>query len=367
MKFVLAEYRYKQKFEHIFQIYSGGLIFINDKGIVLDVNTHAEEIFHTNKNEVVGMNAMQLLETLHAKMDDKKAFFQRLFQFGYADTFCEVQSFAGEMKYIRLMVSKQKNSNLFLTEIHDESEVMNMKKRLNHTESLSTLGQLAASIAHEIRNPMTSLKGFTQLLYQSANEEGKRYLTVINDEIKRMEEILTEFLEVSKPTINQYSTIDMKDLILEISNFMAPQALLENINLIINFEYETEYKILGDRSLLKQVFINALKNAIEAMEDGGSIYINNFVSQDDAFACISIEDQGHGIEDKNLEKIFDPFFTTKDGGTGLGLPHVYKVIEAHGGHIEVSSTVGQGTTFKFLLPVLPVETSHFDNLNVRPI
>ena len=109
-----------------------------------------------------------------------------------------------------MKVSKQEDTNIYLAEIHDESEKIHMKKRLNHTESLSTIGQLAASIAHEIRNPMTSLKGFTQLLQQTTNEDGKRYLAVINDEIKRMEEILTEFLEVSKPTNNKFEYFECK-------------------------------------------------------------------------------------------------------------------------------------------------------------
>ena len=116
---------------------------------------------------------------------------------------------------------------------------MQMKKRLNHTESLSTIGQLAASIAHEIRNPMTSLKGFTQLLQQTTNEDGKRYLAVINEEIKRMEEILTEFLEVSKPTTNKFEYFDVKELILEVANFMAPQALMKNIEVIISLKAES--------------------------------------------------------------------------------------------------------------------------------
>ncbi|WP_151699227.1 ATP-binding protein [Psychrobacillus glaciei] len=350
---VLAEYKYKKKFEHIFQSYSSGLIFINEKGEILEVNSKIEEIFQTKRNELCGMNALQLLESLDESFENKKAFIQTVLQDGNAELFSELQNSLGELKYIRIRVSKQKDTKLYLTEIHDESEKMTMKKRLDHSESLSTLGQLAASIAHEIRNPMTSLKGFTQLLYKTANEDGKRYLTVINDEIKRMEEILTEFLEVSKPTNNKFYYFEVKDLIEEVVNFMTPQAIMNNINQVITFRVDENRKILGDRNLLKQVFINAIKNAIEAMPKGGNISINvmeDIKHTDDKFICISIEDQGHGIEEKNLEKIFDPFFSTKNGGTGLGLPHIYKVIESHGGTIVVDSSVGKGTIFKLILP-----------------
>ncbi|WP_056827500.1 ATP-binding protein [Psychrobacillus sp. FJAT-21963] len=351
MTFVVVEAKYKQRFEHVFQLYSGGLIFINQEGIILEVNSKVENILQTDRNELSGMNAFHILKMLKANLENKKEFIQELHHKGQAEFFCEIQTFRGELKYIRIRVSKQKDADLYLTEVNDESEKMKMKKRLDHTESLSTLGQLAASIAHEIRNPMTSLKGFTQLLYSTANDDGKRYLSVINDEINRMEEILTEFLEVSKPTTPIFTNFEIKNLILEVVNFMAPQALMQNINATINFEIDHTRKILGDRNLLKQVFINTIKNAIEAMSNGGNIYINISDMGDKPYVCVSIEDQGHGIEEKVLEKIFDPFYTTKTYGTGLGLAHINKVIGEHGGNIEVSSTVGKGTTFTFLLPL----------------
>ncbi|MEI4769724.1 ATP-binding protein [Psychrobacillus sp. FJAT-51614] len=351
MTFVVVEAKYKQKFEHVFQLYSGGLIFINQEGIILEVNSKIESILQTERDELCGMNAFHLLDILKANLENKKEFIEELHQKGHAELFCDIQTFSGELKYIGIRVSKQKDADLYLTEVHDESEKMSMKKRLDHTESLSTLGQLAASIAHEIRNPMTSLKGFTQLLFTTANDEGKRYLSVINDEINRMEEILTEFLEVSKPTTHIFTKFEIKNLIQEVVNFMAPQALMQNINATINFEVDHTRKILGDRNLLKQVFINSIKNAIEAMSHGGNIYINISDMRDKPYVCISIEDQGYGIEEKVLERIFDPFFTTKAYGTGLGLSHINKVIGEHGGNIEVSSTVGKGTTFKFYLPL----------------
>lgn len=347
---MLVDYKYKQKFEHVFQLYSGGLIFIDEKGIVLEVNSYIEEVFQITRDELYGMNALHLLDLLSESFESKKEFIASLLRDGHAELLSGIKT-PSESKYVRIRVSKQEDTNFYLTEVHDESEKIHLKRRLDHTESLSTLGQLAASIAHEIRNPMTSLKGFTQLLYKTANEDGKRYLSVINDEIKRMEEILTEFLEVSKPTKHKYSVFEVKELLLEVVNFMAPQALMQNINAIINFEISNHRKIKGDRNLLKQVFMNAIKNAIEAMPSGGNIHINVSDSLVNSFLCISIEDQGHGIEEHNLTNIFDPFFTTKASGTGLGLSHINKVIEEHGGNIEVSSIVGEGTTFKFHLPI----------------
>lgn len=349
VRFVLVEYEYKQKFEHIFQLFSNGLLFIDEEGIILDVNSQTEEILQITRDKMIGTTALKLLDLFTLTYESKKEFVNKLLDCGKADLFSEITTFMGDLKYIHIIVSKQEDTNVYLTELHDESEKMYMKKRLNHTESLSTIGQLAASIAHEIRNPMTSLKGFTQLLYQTANEDGKRYLAVINDEIKRMEEILTEFLEVSKPKNNKVDYFEVKELMLEVANFMAPQALMQNIELIVSLKIEETCRILGDRNLMKQVFMNSIKNAIEAMPKGGKIQITiSYTTQRNV--CIDIMDEGQGIEEEKLDKIFDPFFTTKSGGTGLGLSHIYKVIESHGGTIGVKSKVGVGTTFTFILP-----------------
>ena len=349
MYFLLTEYEYKEKFNHLFQVFSSGLIFIDDKGIILDMNSYAEKILHINKDDYVGGDSQPLCNMFNLSFEEEKTLLEKLRKDGYLDNHLGYQPNVGEYKYIHLVISKQMDSGLYLLEINDESEKIYMKKRLDQSESLRTLGQLAAGIAHEIRNPMTSLKGFTQLLTQKATEDAKRYLTVINHEIEKMEEILTQFLELSKPSKSNFNVINIEDTILEVVNFMVPQALLKSINISVTSQLNKECLVLGDRQLLKQVFINAIKNGMEAMSTGGNIhiYISYLLGE---FVSISVRDQGHGINDENLNKIFQPFFTTKSTGTGLGLSHVYKVIEEHGGNIKVSSVVGEGTTFDFILP-----------------
>lgn len=349
MYFLLTKYEYKEKFDHIFQLFSSGLIFINDKGIILDVNSHAEEILHINKNDFIGMNAQNLYSLFNENLEAKESFLEKLLNEGYLETHVEFQTFVGKYKYVHVVISKQNDTGLYLVEVTDESEKIYMKKRLDQSESLRTLGQLAAGIAHEIRNPMTSLKGFTQLLAQNATDDAKRYLTVINDEINKMEEILTQFLELSKPSKSKFTVINVEDTILEVVNFMSPQALLKSINLNVTSRIAKECQVSGDSQLLKQVFINAIKNGIEAMPNGGNIHIT-ISKKPGNFVSISVSDQGHGIEDEHINNIFQPFFTTKPTGTGLGLSHVYKVIEEHGGNIEIKSLVGEGTTFDFILP-----------------
>ena len=348
--FLLTKYEYKEKFDHIFQLFSSGLIFLNDNGILIDMNSYAEKILNINKNDFIGRTYEHLSNLFNISDEEKKILLDKLKKDGYLENHMEYQPTVGECKYVHLVVSKQLESGLYLLEISDESEKIYMKKRLDQSESLRTLGQLAAGIAHEIRNPMTSLKGFTQLLTQNATDDAKRYLTVINDEINKMEEILTQFLELSKPSNSKFTINNMEEIIVEVVNFMGPQALLKSINLNITSHIYKDCQVVGDCQLLKQVFVNAIKNGIEAMPQGGNIYIT-LTNKLENFISISVRDEGHGIDDEHINKIFQPFFTTKSTGTGLGLSHVYKVIEEHGGNIEVSSVVGEGTTFEFILPI----------------
>lgn len=347
---MLAEYEYKQRFEQVFQLFSSGLIFISEDGKVIDANPYIEKVLQLEREELLKMNSNTLLNMFSLTGPSRKTFLQNLASKGQAEFFSEFQTYMGDNRYLHLIVSKQNESNLFLMEIHDESEKMFMKKRLNHNESLSTLGQLAASIAHEIRNPMTSLKGFTQLLLKTANEDGKRYLDVIDHEIQRMEEILTEFLQVSKPCNKEYTYFEIDHLITEVAGFMSPQSLMKAIEINIINELYPNIRVLGNRNLLKQVFINVIKNAIESMGKSGKIDVILSLSCD-GFISIKVKDEGSGIGEEELANIFKPFFTTKSAGTGLGLSHAYEVMEAHGGKIEVESIVGNGTVFNFLLPL----------------
>lgn len=346
---MLTKYEYKEKFDHIFQLFSSGLIFIDDKGIILDLNSYAEKILQIQKIDFIGKNGDHLWSMLNNTVEVKNRLIEKLINEGYLDTHVELNTLEREYKYIHVLISKQRESGLYLVEITDETEKVYMKKRLDQSESLRTLGQLAAGIAHEIRNPMTSLKGFTQLLNQNATEDAKRYLNVITDEINKMEDILTQFLNLSKPSKSQFVFLNIEDIVFEVVNFMAPQALLKSIKLVVTSSIDKECQVYGDSQLLKQVFINAIKNGTEAMPNGGNIDIK-ISSMRGSFVSISISDQGCGIEDEHIKKIFQPFFTTKSTGTGLGLSHVYKVIEEHGGNIEVRSIVGKGTTFEFILP-----------------
>ncbi|WP_332697841.1 ATP-binding protein [Halalkalibacter lacteus] len=219
------------------------------------------------------------------------------------------------------------------------------EEALRRTERLNTVGEFAAGIAHEIRNPLTSLKGLLQLIKNGKIKE--EYKDIMESELDRIESILNEFLILSKPHLTQYNKKDIHVLFKQILPLFETQVTYNNIQLVTEFDLE-ELLINCNENQLKQVFINFIKNAMEAMSNGGIIKIE--CKKEHNELCIRFIDEGSGISKENLKRLGEPFFTTKENGTGLGLMISYKIIEEHGGTIQVESQLGIGSTFKIKLP-----------------
>lgn len=231
--------------------------------------------------------------------------------------------------------------------IRDISERKKNEELLINSEKLSIAGQLAAGIAHEIRNPLTSLKGFMQLI-ATGRVKGNRYHSIIQSELLRIESIVSELLMLSKPQMHEYAYIDMRSLMEDIVALLETESLLHNIHMEYRYPKHPMW-VMGVESQLKQVFINLLKNAIESMQNGGEVKIDMALDDGEA-VVIRIQDEGAGIPEEQLSKIGQPFYTTKDKGTGLGLMVSYKIIDNHQGAIAAESEMGVGTTFTVSLP-----------------
>jgi signal transduction histidine kinase len=223
-------------------------------------------------------------------------------------------------------------------------------ENLLQSEKLAAAGQLAAGIAHEIRNPLTSLKGFLQLLKSGSSSAAKReaYLTIMLEELGRIEQILGELLVLSRPRAVQFAKTRIAHLIRHVVLLLQPQAVMRGVEIKVRPISDTAY-IYCDENQIKQVLINIVKNGIEAMEHGGTLTIEVYAEGDTA--AIRIADQGTGIPPDKLDRLGSPFFTTKENGTGLGLTVCYRIVRNHGGRIEVESRQGEGTTFTLYLPV----------------
>ncbi|WP_242705685.1 ATP-binding protein [Pontibacillus sp. ALD_SL1] len=239
------------------------------------------------------------------------------------------------------------HSHVFIAVLRDISDRKEAEEMMIRSEKMSVAGQLAAGIAHEIRNPLTSLKGFLQLL--QAGIEGKdEYYSIMGEEIDKIENITSELLFISKPMTNDPKEESVLSLMKDVCKLMETQAHLHNVNLTI--KQGEPIKVYCDRSQIKQVFINIIKNAIEVMsESGGTVTINVYKRNDTA--CMDIVDEGPGIPVHLIDKIKEPFFTTKKNGTGLGLMITNQILEKHKGSLNILDNEPRGSIFRISLPL----------------
>jgi two-component system, sporulation sensor kinase B len=225
-----------------------------------------------------------------------------------------------------------------------------INQRVLNLEKIESMPYISSALAHEIRNPMTAVKGFLQLITSSDfNEEKKKeYALIAISEIDRAESILRDFLTCSKPHFNNLKNIDLCEEITKVLSTLQP---LANLNMVqMFFSSYTDQFIQGEGSLVQRFLINLCKNAIEAMEKGGILSIRTW--DDNEYLYMEIKDTGAGMSEEELLQLGKPFFTTKgEKGTGLGLMLTFSIVKNMEGVIEVTSELGIGTTFLLTFPV----------------
>jgi len=237
-------------------------------------------------------------------------------------------------------ITKQKLAKLELERSNQQLQMQAQK--------LAVAGQIAAGIAHEVRNPLTSVNGFLQLM-KTQYPERTDYFDIIFSEIKRIDFVLSELLVLAKPQSVHFQEVQLHGLLEQVITLLKTNAVLSNIDLKQPFKKQDAGAILADANQMKQLFINLIKNAIEAMPEGGSIYISTEKVMNEW--KITIQDEGKGMSEEDIQKIYDPFFSTKTEGTGLGLTICATILKDHHGRMDVVSELGKGTTFHIYLPV----------------
>ncbi|WNQ12238.1 ATP-binding protein [Paenibacillus aurantius] len=229
----------------------------------------------------------------------------------------------------------------------DISERKKAEEFLLQSEKLSVVGQLAAGVAHEIRNPLTTIKGFLQVYKRE--DQRIQHADLLLSELERIEIITGELLSMAKPQAAQLTSTDIRELIEYTIEFLSPQALMNRIEFIREYK-DAAYPILCEKNQLKQVFLNLLKNAIEAMPAGGEIRITLRRTSEEE-CTVSVEDQGCGIPEELLPRLGQPFYSLKEKGTGLGLMICHRIIKQHKGTITYTSKVKEGTRVEIRLPL----------------
>ncbi|MBM7662672.1 PAS domain S-box-containing protein [Bacillus mesophilus] len=228
----------------------------------------------------------------------------------------------------------------------DITEQKQSEEIILKSEKLSLAGQLAAGIAHEIRNPLTAIKGFLQMI--DAGYQKDAYIKIMSSELERIELIVSELLLLAKPQDVMHAPFEIASILDEVISILNTQALLTNVEIAFTKRTEGLF-IKGDSNQIKQVFINLIKNAIEALASGGQIEID--LLEEGSNVVIYVKDNGEGIPEDKIAELGQPFYSTKEEGTGLGLMVSFNIIQNHHGSINVKSAPTKGTTFEIKIPM----------------
>ncbi|PKG23997.1 hypothetical protein CWS01_09535 [Niallia nealsonii] len=329
------------------------VMILNNDDDVLTINDAFEKVFGWTAAETVGKNSLQLP---HIPIINRKEVYQNKCITLLGENVGEYETVRLTKEGISLHVQiscfplrdEYDRVNGRAVIIRDITEKKQAQELLIKTEKLSIAGELAAGIAHEIRNPVTAIKGFLQLM-EHGNMNNKTYFEIMEAEIERIELILSELLMLSKPQVIQYESTNISMLIRDIVILLEAQAIMNNVGIELDFESD-DIILNGEKNQLKQVAINFIKNAIEAMPKGGKLMVQ-LRKYEEKQLLIRFIDEGCGIPDYVLSKLGQPFYTTKEKGTGLGFMVSKRIIENHNGTVSIYSKENIGTTIDVMLPL----------------
>lgn len=346
LKLAESQQQYKSLFE-----YSPDIVYMLDlNGTITNLNPQYDVITGFKREEMIGKNVKLLLPKKYKR---------------YLPTFIHtvVDELKPVMYEIKIPHANGGTITLQCTSLpiiindritgiigygSDVTKLRETEERLRRTEKLSIVGELSASVAHEIRNPLTSLKGFVQLL-KMEDVTHQFYYQIMLDELDRINHIVGELLLLAKPQILKYTKVGLQRLLMDVISLLSTEASLYNVQMEANFS-EKDILIECEPNQLKQLFINIIKNAIEASQNGGNVSIS-LKHLETGHVLITINDTGYGISKERLEKIGEPFYSSKEKGTGLGLTVSFKIVQSHQGTIRFDSQKNQGTSVHVSLPV----------------
>ena len=325
-----------------------GLLALGAEGRIASFNETAESILQLSSQDILGEKAEEVLfgklNDLIEEIGEQKEIIEKEIE-------CTLDS--GQIIPLEITMSPlegdDNNPVGYIILIRDLTEVQELKKEIERTQRLASLGTLAAGVAHEIRNPLSSIKGFATYFMERYKDVPEGYSTagIMVQEVERLNRVVGQLLEFARPMSVQKRKVAIRPVIQHSLKMIERQAHGKDI--IIKHSISPQVKeVILDPDRFNQVLSNLYLNSIEAMEDGGTLSVE--LAIDSGILNIIVSDTGIGMSSRDLGNIFDPYFTTKSTGTGLGLAIVHNIIEAHKGEARVESEPGKGTTFRILLP-----------------
>ncbi len=322
-----------------------GIITTDVSGKIIAFNSSAEQITGASRYEVIGKRLVEVFPFLDHEILTARFPFR-------TEGMIKVKTEGGQkVKIIGITLNsfEAAGSSGVIGVFQDLTEIKKTEAEAKRREKLAAIGELSRNIAHEIRNPLASLKGSIEMLSEDRvpAEQKKRLMEIAIKEMDRLNKIITDFLLYTRPAPLNIKDFNLMGLLDEVILMLRTSNKSENIKIIKQGPQNLE--IAADESQLKQVFLNLGYNALEAMPDGGRLDIS--VSHDNENVVVLFSDTGPGIPEEELDKIFYPFYSTKESGSGLGLAIAYKIIEEHHGKISVKKREGYGATFEVVLPL----------------
>ncbi|MEM3609115.1 MAG: PAS domain S-box protein [Candidatus Bathyarchaeia archaeon] len=367
----------EEKFRNIFENANDGFIYLDQHGRILDANRKTVEVLGCRKEEIVGKHFTELqaiprdelqkvIGAFSAALMEKISYAnftvvgsdgkERLLESSASiikvgDKISGVLIIARDVTEREQMREKLEEYSRRLETLVEErtKQLREAQERLLRAERLAAIGQVAAMVGHDLRNPLTSIAGaayyLKKKLWQNMDTKAKKMLRIIERDVEYSNNVLADLLDYSREIKLNFTETTPKALLMEtLSTLKVPKK-------IVVVDEATSDPIIVDKERMKRVFVNIIKNAIAAMPKGGKLIISSRKNGD--FMEISFADTGVGMSKEVLEKLWTPFFTTKAKGLGLGLPICKRVVEAHGGEITVKSAPNKGTTFTVAVPVKP--------------
>lgn len=328
-----------------------GLVAVERGGTLAAFNRAAGRVLGISETEALGRRAEEALpRELSGLFDDNRSMDATFDQ--------ELNCTLGDGRHVPLDISlstlRDQGGEITgaLLLFRDVSEIRELKKEIERSRRLASVGRLAAGVAHEIRNPLSSIKGFATYFRERYRdvEEDRRTADIMIQEVDRLNRVIGQLLDFARPMAVEKRPVALDTLIRHAVKMVEGRAREQGVSIETHLSPDL-VEVSLDLDRMAQVLLNLFLNALEAMPQGGTLRVDGAPDRERNRALIKVSDTGTGIAPEDLAHIFDPYFTTKSTGTGLGLAIVHKIVESHGGEISVESASGQGTTVSLHVPL----------------
>lgn len=328
-----------------------GVITVERDGSITTANPAAERILGMNSSRMIGQQLASLFREPDELLDDVRRILSGRVPITRRDE--TLVTVGGQTVHAHIITSRMRAVGGTVLGVvvtfEDISEVRALTDQLIRADRLAAMGELTAGVAHEVRNPLGIIRASVQLLEDAQCDPRRTHeaAEVIKQEIDRLDKVVKALLDFGRPSPPSIRPLALREVVEDVALFTDRFARGSNVDIRLEFAEDIP-QVYGDPDQLKQVFLNLISNAIQAMgEDGGRITVRGHANQD--YVVIEVEDSGPGIPQGIISRVFDPFFTSRTEGTGLGLTIVHRIIDDHDGHIEVENTA-EGARFTVFLP-----------------